>query len=142
MRLNSKESGGILLGRIFENQRQFFVDEITQPMPSDRATKTSFYRSKAHHRIAVERWRQSKGYCLYLGLWHTHPQAIPVPSLEDKKDWELAITSGQSSGEVMLFLIVGNQTCRLWMGSKVPGKPTRFIPLTQTNKSDSYEGID
>jgi len=130
---NSQESGGILLGRILENQRRYIVDEITQPMASDRATRSSFCRSKAHHKIAVKRWRESKGYCLYLGLWHTHPEMTPTPSCVDKKDWEAAITNGQSAGEVMLFLIVGNQTCGLWTASTKLHEPTRFIQLTQTN---------
>lgn len=129
--VESLESGGILLGRIFEDQRRYVVDEITQPMPSDRATRSSFYRSKAHHKVAVKRWRESKGYCSYLGLWHTHPELIPTPSGVDKKDWELAVSNGRSAGEVMLFLIVGNQASGLWMRSTKIHKLIRLIPSAQ-----------
>jgi integrative and conjugative element protein (TIGR02256 family) len=113
---SSKEAGGILLGRIQLNSNNYTIQEITTPMPLDRRSRHTFYRSKDHHNIAVERWRESGGKCLYLGLWHTHPEAVPTPSGTDYRDWKKALMQGSYEGNTLLFIIIGTKKINCWKG--------------------------
>ena len=115
-RNSDHESGGILLGRIFEKDLSCTVDEITTPTKPDRSSRHSFYRSNAHHKIAVDRWKKSDGTCIYLGLWHTHPEPDPSPSKVDFNDWKKAIVKGKFEGDSLLFAIVGTKKIRCWQG--------------------------
>jgi integrative and conjugative element protein (TIGR02256 family) len=58
------------------------VTEATEPNPKDKRTRTSFVLdvATANQEIA-ERFRQG---LQYLGDWHTHPEARPKPSSEDR----------------------------------------------------------
>jgi len=115
---NDTEAGGILLGRQFENKLSITIDEITTPFKSDKRSRNSFYRSKSHHNYAVKRWEESDGYCLYLGLWHTHPEAIPIPSSIDYVDWTKAINQGDFDGKNLFFIIIGTEQVRCWQGAR------------------------
>ena len=113
-RQNDKEAGGILLGRQFENKLDIIVNEITTPLKQDKRARHRFYRSNGHHKIAVDKWKQSNGYCLYLGLWHTHPERIPSPSSIDLCDWTNAINNGKFEGDRLFFIIVGTKQLCCW----------------------------
>lgn len=78
------EAGGILLGRVYIDGR-VFVEKVTAPSKWDRAGRYFFDRSKVVAQRAVNAtWRESDGHVIYLGEWHTHPEASPTPSLRDK----------------------------------------------------------
>jgi len=114
------EAGGILLGRQYEYKPDITVDEITTPLTTDTRSRYSFYRSIGHHNVAVNRWKQSDGCCLYLGLWHTHPEAIPIPSSVDFDDWTKAINNGVFEGDNLFFVIVGMEQLCCWQGTRTP----------------------
>ncbi|MFG1735157.1 Mov34/MPN/PAD-1 family protein [Paenibacillus sp. 843] len=79
------ESGGILLGRIYGDGR-IVIDQITTPSNEDRSGRHFFDRNvERAQRIVKEAWKQSCGEVRYLGEWHTHPEANPIPSLTDRK---------------------------------------------------------
>lgn len=126
------ESGGILLGKISACMSAYLIEEITEPMSSDRSTRNTFYRSSAHQEMAYSRWQESNGYCLYLGLWHTHPEPNPKPSSVDRNDWTKAINLGRYEGDSLLFIIVGTKKTSCWMGRCVENETT-FVKLKQVD---------
>lgn len=125
----SKEAGGVLLGRILERTGNYIVDEITTPKRTDRRSRYSFYRSKAHHDIALKRWKASGGECLYIGLWHSHPESSPTPSGVDFNDWKKALKNGRYEGDSLFFLIVGTVEIGCWRGVYLGRGVPEFYPL-------------
>lgn len=114
----SKEAGGILLGRHLLDSDDVIVDEVTEPMRTDRRTWSSFFRSVAHHATALNRWNSANGTCAYLGSWHTHPEPNPHPSGTDRSDWLHALARDRFEGSRLFFVIVGQQRLRVWQGRK------------------------
>ena len=112
---SDSEAGGVLLGRHLIDSEDIVIDFITTPQKNDCRTRTSFFRSKTHNLIAQKMWEDSNQRFAYLGLWHTHPEHIPSPSMVDMKDWKQAIKKDKYEGDKLFFLIVGQKTNRIWM---------------------------
>lgn len=107
----STEAGGILIGE--RRGQHIVVTDISEPGPSDIRTRNRFERKGDHHQQNVdELFKQSDGFLVYLGEWHTHPEDFPQPSYTDIKSWltELIAT------EPMVLLIVGRKG--EWLGLK------------------------
>ncbi len=118
-----KEAGGVLLGRYIIDSNDIVVDDITTPMQNDVRKRFFFLKQKKYHqKIVTESWIKSKGTCNYLGEWHTHPEAIPTPSIVDTKEWERLLKSTKFEGESLYFVIAGTEQIRIWECSK-----TNFI---------------
>ncbi|MBL4672367.1 MAG: Mov34/MPN/PAD-1 family protein [Arenicella sp.] len=121
------------MGRIFLKSGDYIVDEITTPKNSDRQSRYTFFRSKSHHDIALKSWQDSDGQCLYLGLWHSHPESNPIPSKVDYSDWKNALKKGQYEGHSLLFLIMGMTNLGCWQGVYRKGRAPRFYPLERAD---------
>ncbi len=114
---DSREAGGVLLGRHIIGCRDIIIDEVTSPAPADRRMRLSFQRSQAYHQQVIDaRWRNSRGTCQYLGEWHTHPEAYPTPSSVDVSDWHRRLQVDQFSGDALLFIIIGIAGVGAWEG--------------------------
>jgi integrative and conjugative element protein (TIGR02256 family) len=111
---NQPESGGALLGRHLLDSSNLVVDEITVPQRKDKQRRFSFFRSKSHNDLAIQRWRETKGTMAYLGLWHTHPESVPTPSRTDLNDWEKASFGDSYEGDRLFFAIVGTEEIKVW----------------------------
>lgn len=94
------------------------ASDLTLPQLSDKRTRYSFFRSNAHNEILNDKWKTSNGNAYLVGLWHTHPEAIPNYSNEDKKDWHTVLKQGQYEGKYLMFIIVGQEKIRLWVDDK------------------------
>jgi len=123
-----KEAGGIVLGRVTTDERTIIVDEITTPFEADKRARHSFYRSSKHNDYAVKRWKESKGDCVYLGLWHTHPESYPNPSSTDFNDWKESLLEGVYLMEGLFYFIVGTKEINCWYGTRT-SVSKRFLPL-------------
>ena len=108
------EAGGVLLGRHLLDTEDVVVDEVTVPQSSDRRTRFSFFRSKMHEAIALERWQAEASTLAYLGLWHTHPEDSPTPRSIDRSDWKQAVSRDTFEGNRLFFPIVGTACIRVW----------------------------
>ena len=51
-----------------------------------------------------------------MGVWHTHPQAIPIPSSIDWKDWQETLMVDKTACKYVFFLIAGTESARVWVG--------------------------
>lgn len=129
------ESGGTLIGRYISGTDDVVVDEITVPLPSDDQTRQTFRRTQASHQQKIERaWEDSGNTQTYLGEWHTHPEAVPVPSELDQATW-IKKLSRDRFGESLFFLIVGTERIRAWEG----GPGTGVKKLTGKEQSPSLQ---
>lgn len=109
-------SGGYLLGRLMNGNRLLRIEMITEPQRGDKRSRFSFGMNSPRHGKAIKRVRaQTRGQVNYWGNWHTHAQAIPVPSETDIATWKECVTSLNWSGDATLFfVIVGMIETRVW----------------------------
>lgn len=112
------EAGGVLLGRLLLDSHDIVVDEVTVPMRGDKRSRFAFYRHKCGHQAIInQRWQESKGTCIYLGEWHTHPEPAPTPSRIDRTDWQRKLRADRFE-KSLFFVIVGTHEIRMWFGQK------------------------
>ncbi|MDM5196528.1 Mov34/MPN/PAD-1 family protein [Fictibacillus enclensis] len=118
LQLRDKEAGGILIGRILIEDGNYIIDDVSEPMPADKRTRTRFSRQPAGHQEYFDQvWENENGRCFYLGEWHTHPEGVPHPSSIDRKDWE-RLLSERFEPDYLFFIIVGIKAIRVWAGVK------------------------
>ncbi len=108
------EAGGALVGFICKD-KTMMANDLTIPQLSDKRTRYSFYRSNAHNKILKDKWKASNGKSYLVGLWHTHPEAIPMYSGQDLMDWHKVLKQGEYEGQYLMFIIVGQNQIRLWI---------------------------
>ena len=126
LRWTDKEAGGILIGRILEEDNNIIIDDVSEPMPTDKRKRTRFSRKPDGHQEYMNyAFEREKGRCFYLGEWHTHPQSIPVPSIIDRKDWKRLLKVEFESG-CLFFVIVGTDELKVWYGD---GEDTTVVEL-------------
>lgn len=118
MNKNQKEAGGLLIGRHLLGIEHLVVDQLTEPSWRDKRSRNYFYRSKYHNKMLFKAWKDSDKTQTLLGLWHTHPEAIPTPSAIDLQDWRTTIHQGDYVGESLFFLIVGTDGIQAWQGDR------------------------
>ena len=110
------EAGGVLMGRLLQPDQVGSVENVTEPGDGDRQTRYSFFRSKRHNNEVRRYWKSTNKTGTYLGLWHTHPEAKPTPSMTDISDWQKAIQRDRYSAPALLFAIVGTDELGIWSG--------------------------
>lgn len=115
---DAAEAGGILLGRRIRGSSDLIVDEATEPGRGDRRSRYAFVRARARaQRRVIDAWEETEGTRCYLGEWHTHPEADPVPSALDQRERLRLLASTQGAGDSLLFAIVGQARVRVWEGN-------------------------
>lgn len=100
------EKGGILLG--MRKVGAIEVTTVTFPTTQDIGTPTRFHRSdKFHQKTAMDEWRNSGDTVDWIGDWHSHPNASPIPSQIDKDEWKRIVRHTRKD---MIFLVVGRKS--------------------------------
>lgn len=108
------ESGGIIIGTLNPADKQVIVTNVTTPFQKDKRGTNFFKRVEYGHQQEMDRlWEKSDQKKTYLGEWHTHKQAIPVPSFVDKKDWK-RIEKKELNYKQPFFIIVGRNKLKIW----------------------------
>jgi integrative and conjugative element protein (TIGR02256 family) len=121
----SREAGGLLLGFIDNETEGLLAEFATTPGWGDRRSRTSFYRGLRHQQEAIEWNRVTDGRGTQLGLWHTHPEPDPTPSLTDLEDCRNVLSTSKFAVDGILYLIVGTRRIGCWFAS--PGFPLVFL---------------
>ncbi|MFD5853289.1 Mov34/MPN/PAD-1 family protein [Cytobacillus pseudoceanisediminis] len=115
---NDTEAGGILIGRILIENGHYIIDEVSEPMTTDKRRRTYFKRNmEGHQEFFNSIWDREVGSCFYLGEWHTHPENNPTPSSIDWKNWNRLKRIGFES-ECLFFIIVGINEMKVWYSEK------------------------
>ena len=112
------ESGGVLIGTYLNSGGYLLINNYTPPQKSDKQGKFIYFRSNEHNDLVLNIWHESKKFSTYVGLWHTHAEAIPEYSVLDKKDWLESINKSIYEGDRLFFFIIGQTHIRCWMGIK------------------------
>lgn len=125
------ETGGILVGQYSAGLDCARVGAASGPPADSERGATWFQRGTRGLQAWLDRQWESRGDH-YLGEWHFHPYAAPIPSPTDRRQLE-AIASTTSYGcPEPLLLIVGGDPAGKWSVSAhifPRGRPS--IPLTR-----------
>jgi proteasome lid subunit RPN8/RPN11 len=57
-----------------------------------------------------------------MGVWHTHPQNVPIPSNIDWDDWEKTLQTDRTGSEYIFYIIAGTEQWRMWVGNIESGE--------------------
>ncbi|WP_341285288.1 Mov34/MPN/PAD-1 family protein [Priestia megaterium] len=115
-KLRSLEAGGILIGRILIENGHYIIDDVSEPMPTDKRSRYRFSRKpEGHQEYFNTIWERENGCCFYLGEWHTHPEYVPTPSSVDRKDWNRLVRL-KFENDILFFVIVGIKEIKVWYG--------------------------
>lgn len=112
------EAGGIIIGKITYPDEHYVVEAITEPMESDTRTRFTFFRDAKLHQHAFDNLYKDNEFLSYIGEWHTHPEDYPLPSITDVLNWKKLLREVDLDGDYMIFIIVGIQEMRVWIGDK------------------------
>ena len=111
---DSTEAAGFLLGYQNKTTGNITIADITEPQPHDfRARWFCMIKDVTHYR-KIKNSASYKNF--YIGVWHTHPQAVPEPSAVDWNDWNEAIHKDKSGASYLIFIILGTSSFRVWIG--------------------------
>ena len=115
------EAGGQLFSTAPEN-REVIIDIATGPHQADRRKRHSFHPDNT----TADQDREqlfSEGYCA-VGLWHTHPEATPNPSREDRNTAFDYLAGFNGELEAFVLVTLGNTGSPLnmsvYLASTVP----------------------
>lgn len=102
-----RETGGLLVGRYSDRREMAVVSHVTGPSSDSVAGRTWFHRGVAGLQdLLFQRWRQQE---YYLGEWHSHPGAEPIPSGTDGNEMSsIAHSPGYQCPEPILLIVGGD----------------------------------
>lgn len=113
------EAGGVLIGRILNENSHLIIEHNTSPLHGDTRKRSGFKRSAKNHQKKIDRfWLESNKTQTYLGEWHTHPEGNPTPSSTDIKDWERRVIRDKFFNDVLIMAIVGTSHIGIWSINK------------------------
>ena len=103
------ETGGVLFGQIDEFLRIAWIDEASGPPPDSLASPEGFVCGTAGlEAMNEEKITRSTGSVAFVGMWHTHPEGLPIPSITDLRAMrDLLKEGGDYQGRNFLMLIIG-----------------------------------
>ncbi|MGF7230308.1 Mov34/MPN/PAD-1 family protein [Arachidicoccus sp.] len=104
------ETGGILIGAYSDDLGTAAISQITGPTIDSKGGFTWFNRGIKGLKELLKRYWDVKLY--YLGEWHFHPNAKPIPSNQDKKQMrEIARSNQYRCPEPIMIIVGGNWQC-------------------------------
>lgn len=136
-RKSDHETGGILIGAYSGDLTTANVEEATAPPTDSRAFPTRFFRGIGGLVALLQlRWQYHGRY--YLGEWHYHPHAAPLPSAYDRQQMADIANDPDYSCRHPLLVIVGGNPAGDWhlYASVYSGSEQRLIELSETSGAD------
>ena len=113
MNHNDTEACGVLIGTKDFASNHYCIESVTVPMSTDIRTKYSFtMKDPRHQQIVDKAYLDSNGTSIYLGTWHSHPQAIPIPSHIDYQDWQRCLK--RNPDRDLFFVIIGTEQIKVF----------------------------
>jgi integrative and conjugative element protein (TIGR02256 family) len=117
------ESAGLLIGKYY-GDGAIWIERMTTPKAGDIAKPAYFKLDDAAHQAELEQ-AFVESQQTYLGTWHTHPQAHPIASKLDKKDWRKHIK--ENKDRRLCFVIVGRESLAIFTGQVGKFKQLQLI---------------
>ncbi|AKF10013.1 ThiF family adenylyltransferase [Sandaracinus amylolyticus] len=109
----SIETGGILFGERNDACRVIWVDEILGPPPDSRA-RADVFECGVEGVLAAcaEKRARTRRSVEYIGMWHTHPDAKPIPSATDREGMARLTSLAGTRTQKALLVILGTSAGR------------------------------
>ena len=112
------ETGGLLFGERDDALRVLWVSDVLGPPPDSKAAPSGFECGTAGVDETTEAIRaRSRGASLPVGMWHTHPNGVPVPSATDLEGMSQVIGGLDRSLPKQLLVIVGGTSLQHMLGA-------------------------
>lgn len=110
---NSPEAGGGLFVRT--DVDGLLLVRATGPYPTDSRGLYHFHVDLTPLNKDIEQLRYIKHY--FIGMWHTHPEARPCPSIRDIQAMQRLFCNNEHTLTAMLMMIVGtsDQERDIWL---------------------------
>jgi integrative and conjugative element protein (TIGR02256 family) len=107
------ETGGLLFGERSELLKIVWVDDLSGPPLDSSHSESGFVCGiQGTAELTREKATRTMGLVRFLGMWHTHPNGLPVPSATDMRGIEQLIQTTQTPRGSSLMLIVGGEASR------------------------------
>lgn len=104
------ETGGLLFGERNDLLKVLWVDEVSGPPPDSVRSAAGFICGvKGTAELAREKATRTRELSRFLGMWHTHPGGLPLPSATDIRGIEQLVQATGSPRGKSFMLIVGGQ---------------------------------
>jgi integrative and conjugative element protein (TIGR02256 family) len=104
----SAETGGLLFGRRDDSLRMIWVTEATSPPPDSVEHADMFICGVIGNAEQYsDRSKTSRKGISFVGMWHTHPDSLPIPSATDTRAMARLMTEDRNAPIRSLLLIVG-----------------------------------
>jgi integrative and conjugative element protein (TIGR02256 family) len=114
------ETGGLLFGKRDDALRVIWVDDAIGPPPDSVCSPEKFVCGvKGTQEATRKRKKQFRGSVEFVGMWHTHPQDVPLPSTTDLSGMAQILTSGDAPPLRSLLVIVGWARGEILLGTSV-----------------------
>lgn len=102
------ETGGILVGTYSAALDCAIIDEVCFSPPDSQVGRYTFFRGIQGLRVRLAAaWTERHAY--YLGEWHSHPYAQPIPSCTDNRQLVEISRAGEYHCPEPVLLVVGNR---------------------------------
>lgn len=108
------ETGGVLFGQVDEFLKVVWIDEVSGPPPDSEASPEGFVcGTQGVAELHQEKLNRTSGSVTFVGMWHTHPKALPIPSGTDLGAMAQLLADKETfQGRSFLMLIVGGTSKR------------------------------
>lgn len=101
------ETGGLLFGERDDSASVIWVSEVSGPPPDSSGSSEEFVCGvEGTAEMNAEKRSRTRGSVHYLGMWHTHPESLPLPSSTDWVAMRRLVQVAGGAGRA-LMLIVG-----------------------------------
>jgi integrative and conjugative element protein (TIGR02256 family) len=115
---DSRETGGILLGRGPDADGVIQVEEAGEPGSHAERRSDFFLRDRAHaEALAAEAWKRSRA--IWVGEWHTHPTGPGTPSTRDLVTYSGLLDDSELAFDALVSVIVVPDADAAWEGSRL-----------------------
>jgi integrative and conjugative element protein (TIGR02256 family) len=103
------ETGGLLFGERDDAVGVVWVSEVIGPPPDSQASAAGFLCGVSGTGEANrEKQARTRGSAQYIGMWHTHPESLPLPSTTDLEGMERLVSATGHFPAKTLLLIIGS----------------------------------
>ncbi len=106
------ETGGILVGYYTDKHDWAIVTDVSGPPADSRRGRVFFNRGVRGLQAFLNRLWRRKQY--YLGEWHYHPLAAPIPSEIDHEQMKSFATNNAMRCPEPVLLLMGGDPNRDW----------------------------
>ena len=118
------EHPGVLVGSVV-GDNHYRINKVSPPLPRGKSSRTGCERDgdMANAYVLTE-YEQSGHTRIYLGEWHTHPEALPTPSPQDFSEIKKISYLPDKLLPFVILCIVGQR--EMYWGHLVNGELRKF----------------